>query len=97
MHLEMVNAPKSLHFIFFSAVITALKSLQEKIRKLELDRSHAKANLEQLSTEAKQCQEKLEEERKLTTPRSQSASPAGILDQDVHRMLHIRRKFVILH
>ncbi|CAB4008063.1 centrosomal of 57 kDa-like [Paramuricea clavata] len=58
------------------AVVTALKSLQEKIRKLELDRSHAKANLEQLSSEAKQYQEKLEEERRQTTPRSQPTSPS---------------------
>jgi hypothetical protein len=66
------------HFIFSLAVVTALKSLQEKIRKLELDRSHAKANLEQLSSEAKQYQEKLEEERRQTTPRSQPTSPSGI-------------------
>lgn len=58
------------------AVITALKSLQEKIRKLELDRSHAKANLEQLSYEAKQYQDKLQEEKRHATSRSRSASPA---------------------
>ncbi|XP_028412933.1 centrosomal protein of 57 kDa-like [Dendronephthya gigantea] len=57
------------------AVVTALKSLQEKIHKLELDRSQAKANLDQLSSEAKRYQEKLEEERRMTTPRSGSSSP----------------------
>lgn len=61
----------------FIAVVTALKSLQEKIRKLELDRSQAKANLDQLSSEAKRYQEKLEEEQRMTTPRSGSSSPAG--------------------
>ncbi len=76
-YYKCVNKPFDFILSLSPAVVTALKSLQEKIRKLELDRSKAKANLDQLSSEAKQCQEKLQEERKLTTPRSQSTSPAG--------------------
>lgn len=59
--------------------MTALKGLQQKIRKLELDRSQAKVNLDQLSSEAKRYQKKLEQEREDATPKSCPATP-GIKD-----------------
>lgn len=58
--------------------MTALKGLQKKIRKLELDRSQAKANLDQLSSEAKQYQKTLEREREDTTPKSCPATPGTV-------------------
>lgn len=48
---------------FFSpALVSALKTLQEKIRRLELERTQAEDNLNLLSREAAQYKKALEEE-----------------------------------
>ena len=47
---------------FFIAVVSALKGLQEKIRKLELERADAEDNLKKLATESRHYKDALQKE-----------------------------------
>eukprot|EP00057_Strongylocentrotus_purpuratus_P033194 XP_790540.2 PREDICTED: centrosomal protein of 57 kDa [Strongylocentrotus purpuratus] len=49
------------------AVVSALRGLQEKIRKLELERAHAENNLKSLSKETSQYRQSLQEHTTTTT------------------------------
>lgn len=49
-------------FLFETAVISALKGLQEKIRKLELERTDAEDNLKRLARESKHYKDILQQE-----------------------------------
>ncbi|XP_040483545.1 centrosomal protein CEP57L1 isoform X3 [Ursus maritimus] len=57
-----VTAPKMLHSPNSQALILALKTLQEKIHRLELERTQAEDNLNVLSREAAQYKKALEKE-----------------------------------
>nr|XP_054542842.1 centrosomal protein CEP57L1 isoform X6 [Pan troglodytes] len=57
-----VTSPKILHSPNSQALILALKTLQEKIRRLELERTQAEDNLNILSREAAQYKKALENE-----------------------------------
>ncbi|XP_012575795.1 PREDICTED: centrosomal protein CEP57L1 [Condylura cristata] len=57
-----VNATKMLHSPNSQALVLALKSLQEKIHRLELERTQAEDNLNILSREAAQYKKALEDE-----------------------------------
>uniref|UniRef100_A0ABI7VWK2 Centrosomal protein 57kDa-like protein 1 n=1 Tax=Felis catus TaxID=9685 RepID=A0ABI7VWK2_FELCA len=57
-----VTSPKMLHSPNGQALILALKTLQEKIRRLELERTQAEDNLNILSREAAHYKEALEKE-----------------------------------
>ncbi|XP_057593912.1 centrosomal protein CEP57L1 isoform X3 [Hippopotamus amphibius kiboko] len=57
-----VTSPKMLHSPNSQALILALKTLQEKIRRLELERTQAEDNLNILSREAAQYKKALENE-----------------------------------
>ncbi|XP_047713949.1 centrosomal protein CEP57L1 isoform X1 [Prionailurus viverrinus] len=57
-----VTSPKMLHSPNGQALILALKTLQEKIHRLELERTQAEDNLNILSREAAQYKEALEKE-----------------------------------
>ncbi|XP_007447338.1 PREDICTED: centrosomal protein CEP57L1 [Lipotes vexillifer] len=59
-----VTSPKMLHSPNSQALILALKTLQEKIHRLELERTQAEDNLNILSREAAQYKKALEDERK---------------------------------
>lgn len=57
-----VNLPKMLHSPNSQALILALKTLQEKIHRLDLERTQAEDNLNVLSREAAQYKKALENE-----------------------------------
>lgn len=57
-----VTSPKRLHSPNNQALILALKTLQEKIHRLELERTQAEDNLNILSKEAAQYKKALEDE-----------------------------------
>ncbi|KAI2543368.1 centrosomal protein 57 like 1, partial [Homo sapiens] len=57
-----VTSPKILHSPNSQALILALKTLQEKIHRLELERTQAEDNLNILSREAAQYKKALENE-----------------------------------
>ncbi|KAJ8788693.1 hypothetical protein J1605_022438 [Eschrichtius robustus] len=59
-----VTSPKMLHSPNSQALILALKTLQEKIHRLELERTQAEDNLNILSREAAQYKKALEDETK---------------------------------
>ena len=48
--------------LFLIAVVSALKGLQEKIRKLELERADAEDNLKKLATESRHYKDALQKE-----------------------------------
>lgn len=55
-------------FLFFSAVISALKNLQEKVRKLELERGAAENNLKSLAAETIRYKDILQKEHENEQP-----------------------------
>ena len=50
------------HYFIQTAVVSALKGLQEKIRKLELERADAEDNLKKLATESRHYKDVLQKE-----------------------------------
>ena len=61
-------------YSFFSAVISALKNLQDKIRKLELERGAAEDNLKSLAIETNKYRDILQRDRDIDEPRQSTVS-----------------------
>ena len=71
-------------FIFVVAVVSALKGLQEKIRKLELERAEAEDNLKRLATESRHYKNVLQKER------SVREASEGVISRQNQRMFRMR-------
>ena len=63
LQLIIIIILKSLLFIFSPAVISALKNLQDKVKKLELERTQAEQNLQTLASETEQYKDMLNHDK----------------------------------
>lgn len=70
----MKNSHKLNVDLIFSAVISALKNLQDKIRKLELERGAAEDNLKSLAIETNKYRDILQRDRDIEEPRQSAVS-----------------------